>query len=39
MKILGLPESVDETSWDAAEAKVKEQMNTALGIEENLIIE
>ena len=39
VKILGLPESVDETSWDATEAKVKEQIKNALGIEENLVIE
>ena len=39
VKMLGLPESVDETSWDATEAKVKEQIKTALGLEENLVNE
>eukprot|EP00112_Aurelia_sp_Birch-Aquarium-sp1_P026298 Seg924.21 transcript_id=Seg924.21/GoldUCD/mRNA.D3Y31 product="hypothetical protein" protein_id=Seg924.21/GoldUCD/D3Y31 len=39
VKILGLPEYEDEISWDATEAKVKEQIKTALGIEDNLVIE
>eukprot|EP00112_Aurelia_sp_Birch-Aquarium-sp1_P021286 Seg5693.3 transcript_id=Seg5693.3/GoldUCD/mRNA.D3Y31 product="hypothetical protein" protein_id=Seg5693.3/GoldUCD/D3Y31 len=39
MKAKPRMKSEDETSWDATEAKVKEQIKTALGIEDNLVIE